>query len=152
VFDGSVQTHDFNPGITPEGVFWTIPFAERSVSAINLGDGKAEMEASNVAVDDYFNLVNALLVQSGQQGNHTPDEIPAQVTFELNWHTVRDRFHIENAAQTFEASVVLNESTVQWSAREAAASGAPSFSFHSTSSTNVFSMLARERNGRFFKS
>jgi hypothetical protein len=114
--------------------------------------GTAEMQATNVDVDDYFNLVNALLVQSGQTGNHTPDEIPALVTFKINWHTVQDRFHVENAAETVDASVVLNESTVEWSAHEAASNGAPSFSFQSTSSTNVFSMLAKERNGRFFNS
>jgi hypothetical protein len=152
VFDGSVQTHDFNPGITPQGVFWTIPFAEGAVRDINVGAGAAEMQATNVDVDDYFNLVNALLVQSGQTGNHTPDEIPALVTFKINWHTVHDRFHVENAAETFDASVVLNESSVEWSAHEAASDGAPSFSFQSTSSTNVFSMLAKERNGRFFNS
>lgn len=145
-----MQIHDFNPGITPEGVFWTIPFAEDSVSGINFGDGKAGMQVTNLDIDDYFNLVNALLEQSGQTGNHTPAEVPAHVTFDIKWRTVRDRFDVVNTAQGFAESVVLNESTVLWSAHADAADGAPSFSFQSTSSTNVFSMLAMERNGRFF--
>jgi hypothetical protein len=147
---GTNQIHDFNRGISPEGVFWTIPIKDGV--DVDFEDGEAELEVSNLDVDDYFTVVNALLDQSGQPGNHTPVEIPARVSFEINWHRVRDRFRVENAAQRYEASVVLNESTIRWTAQEAAAEGAPSFSYRSTSSTNVFSMLAREKNGRFFKS
>ena len=74
------------------------------------------------------------------------------MSFEINWRHVRDRFTVENTAERYAASVVLNESNIQWTAHEAAAEGAPSFSFHSTSSMNIFSMLAREQNGRFFHS
>ena len=152
MFDGPVgtnQIHDFNPGITPEGVFWTTPISDGV--DVDFDDGEAELDVNNLDVDDYFNVVNALLDQSGQAGNHTPVEIPARVSFEINWHRVRDRFRVVNPAQHYEASVILNESSIRWTAHEAAAEGAPSFSFRSTSSTNVFSMLAREKNGRFFK-
>jgi hypothetical protein len=147
---GTNQIHDFNPGITPEGVFWTVPIKDGV--DVDFEDGEAELEVSNLEVDDYFNLVNALLDQSGQAGNHTPVEIPAHVSFEVNWRHVRDRFSVENAAEQYSASVILNESSIHWTAHEAAAEGAPSFSFRSTSSTNIFSMLAREKNGRFFRS
>jgi len=147
---GTNQIHDFNPGISPEGVFWTVPI--KGGVEVDFEDGTAELEVTNQDVDDYFNVVNALLSQSGQAGNHTPTEIPAHVSFEINWRHVRDRFDVENAAESYAASVVLNESRIQWTAHEAAAEGAPSFSFHSTSSTNIFSMLAREKNGRFFHS
>lgn len=146
-----MQIHDFNPGITPEGAFWTVPLAQDSVE-VDLGEGEAQMEVKMLEVDDYFNLVNALLVQSGQPGNHTPDEIPASVSFRIKWHGARDRFHVENTAQGMEGSFILTDSTVHWTAREAAAGGEPSFSFRSTSSRNIFSLLGRERNGRFFHS
>jgi len=74
------------------------------------------------------------------------------VSFEINWRSAHDRFHVENAAEQYEASVILNESSIHWTAHEAAAEGAPSFSFRWTSSTNIFSMLAREKNRRFFRS
>jgi hypothetical protein len=118
---------------------------------VDFDDGEAQLEVENFAIDDYFNVVNALLVQSGQPPTHTPDEIPAHVTFEIDWRHVLDRFQAQNNAQRYEASVLLTESRIRWTAHEAAAEGAPSFSFRSTSSTNVFSLLARERNGRFFK-
>jgi len=146
---GTNQIHDFNPGISPEGVFWTTPIPDGA--DVHFGEGEAKLQVNNLDVDDYFNVVNSLLVQSGQTGNHTPDEVPARVSFEIDWRRVRDRFHVENAAQRYEASVILNESSIHWTAHEAAAEGAPSFSFRSTSSTNIFSMLAREKNGRFFK-
>jgi len=145
---GINQIHDFNPGISPEGVFWTVPI--KGGVDVDFDDGTAELEVTNLDVDDYFNVVNALLDQSGQAGNHTPTEIPARVSFEINWRHVRDRFVVENATERYAASVILNESSIQWTAHEEAAEGAPSFTFHSTSSTNVFSMLAREKNGRFF--
>ena len=55
-----MQIHDFNPGITESGLFWTIPISENTIS-VNFAAGKAAFQASNVDVEDYHDVVNALL-------------------------------------------------------------------------------------------
>ena len=54
------QIHDFNPGITENGLFWTIPISENTIS-VNFAAGTAAFQASNVDVEDYHDVVNALM-------------------------------------------------------------------------------------------
>jgi len=148
-----VQTHDFNPGISANGLFWTVPITDSAV-AVQLGAGTAEMQLSNFAVSDYFNIVNALV----RQGNITgvgpfgPDDIPAKVSFDIVWSGRGEAVHVSNAAAGFDGQFLLNTSAVvSLSCSEAASGGQPSFSFMATgASTNEFSLIGHERNGRFF--
>ena len=39
------QIHDFNPGISPEGVFWTVPI--KGGVDVDFEDGTAEVEVTN---------------------------------------------------------------------------------------------------------
>jgi hypothetical protein len=149
VFDESGQIHDFNPGISANGVFWTVRLPDSALS-IQFPFGNAQLTAHNLDADDYFNLNNALSVQLGGPALHTPAEVPATVSFQINWHDVVERFKLNLAKAGFRGEYILTNSTTTWSAQAPAAQGAPSFSFHSTSSENAFSVLGRERNGKFF--
>lgn len=149
-----MQTHDFNPGISANGVFWTVAIPKSAVD-VHFGAGEASMALNNFAVQDYFNIVNALV----RQGNVTlppgvgpfgPDDIPAQVSFDIVWSGRGERVSVQDTAAGFEGDFLLNSSTVvALSASEAAAGGQPSFQFFATSSTNEFSLIGHERNGRF---
>lgn len=46
------QIHDLNPGIKPDGLFWTIAMPEDSIE-VNFGKGRASLEARNVPIEDY---------------------------------------------------------------------------------------------------
>ncbi len=150
-----MQTHDFNPGINANGVFWTVPIPDNAVD-VQFGAGEAFMALNNFAVSDYFNIVNALV----RQGNVTlppgvgpfgPDDIPARVSFDILWSGRGQKVHVKDATAGFRGTYLLDTSTVlSLSASEAAAGGQPSFQFFATSSTNEFSLLGHERNGRFF--
>lgn len=144
-----MQTHDFNPGISPQGVYWTVAVPPEGVQ-INFGAGTASWQLDNFANQDYFNLQNALVRQAGI-GENGPPPVPATASFMLSWSGVTQRLQRRDAAQGFEGEYVLNTSQLQWSGEAPAASGEPSFSFRSTSSRNGFSMLGRERNGSFFQ-
>jgi hypothetical protein len=47
-----VQIHDFNPGITESGLFWTIPISADTIK-VNFAAGKASFQVSDVDVEDY---------------------------------------------------------------------------------------------------
>ena len=56
------QIHDLNPGITPpgpDGLFWTTVIPDEGIE-VHLGEGVASMQATNVHIDDYGNVLNAL--------------------------------------------------------------------------------------------
>jgi hypothetical protein len=60
VGDPSFQEHDFEPGIAPNGLFWTIPVSKHSIEAHHGGKGKARLRGHNVPVADYHDIVNAI--------------------------------------------------------------------------------------------
>ena len=59
VGDPNHQVHDWEPGIAPSGLFWTIPISP-SVIEIDPGSGQARMVAENVAVTDYHDFIRKL--------------------------------------------------------------------------------------------
>jgi hypothetical protein len=77
VGDPSHQRHDFEPGIAPSGLFWTIPIAPAAVE-VDPGSGQARLRASNVPVTDYHDIINAIF-----GGGPTP--LPSHVSFDVRW-------------------------------------------------------------------
>lgn len=141
--DPAHQIHDFNPGITESGLFWTVPIPDDSVD-VHLGAGKASMDVDDLALDDYFNLINALSV--------SPDQIPASVSFHLRWHLQGELMKIRNtepmqgyAGQFYINEDVADAATIEWSGQNADGD-----EFFSVSSECHFALLGHERNGSFF--
>jgi hypothetical protein len=155
--DGSNQVHDFNPGITPEGVFWTVPFPKHAVHIDFNGDDdegndddhgrdRADVQVKDYGILDWFNIVNSLTRQSGAGPGSSP---PARTTvsFDMKWRGSHQRVHLRNDTQKFVGDYLLDTASITWSAH-VAASG---FTFHSTSSNSLFAVIGRERNGTFFR-
>src|SRR5438128_3457557 len=84
-----VQIHDLNPGIKPDGLFWTIAIPDEAIE-VNLGSGFASMEATNVPIDDYGAIANALFPSP----KFVP--IPGKVSFTVEWSGVSERVNIRN--------------------------------------------------------
>ena len=57
---GDVQLHDFNPGITQNGLFWTA-FAPRESVQVDLRAGTASLNVRNLHMKDYFDFENAVV-------------------------------------------------------------------------------------------
>ena len=57
--EGAPQLHDFNPGITQNGLFWTVVLPSDAVQ-VDLSAGTATLEVHNLHLQDYFTLENAL--------------------------------------------------------------------------------------------
>jgi hypothetical protein len=128
------QVHDFNPGIEESGLFWTTPIDRGSVR-VNLGSGEAALHVTDLEVEDYHDVVNAL--KDGPS-------VEAKVSFDISWHGVNERVRIRNRDVDFGGEYVRNTATLVWSASE------EGFRFHSEPLASGFATIGHERNGVFF--
>jgi len=129
------QVHDFNPGIRDSGLFWTVPVDRGSVR-VNLGDGSASLHVSDLDVEDYGNVVNAL--KDGPS-------LEAAVSFDVSWSGVTERVQIRNATTDFGGEYIRNSATLVWSG-----SNSSGFRFEADSLAAGFATIGHERNGLFF--
>ncbi|MGH2496649.1 MAG: hypothetical protein ACRDIV_18265 [Ktedonobacteraceae bacterium] len=96
------------------------------------------MSLSDTEVRDFFTIPNALM--HGKS-------LPADVSFRMHWQGVKSRVHLHDPVNHFDARLIEDAATIQWSARE------KDFLFVSdpeATSTTVFAAIGRERNGVFF--
>jgi hypothetical protein len=135
---GGTQVHDFNPGIRDHtGLFWTQPIAGDAVT-FNLEHGKATLSAEDLDEEDYHNLNNAL---------HDGPSDSASVSFDMRWTAIAAPMNVTDNVHKFTGRFRLASVQIEWSA------DAPGFHFVSdpaSTTTNVRSVIGRERNGVFF--
>jgi hypothetical protein len=131
------QIHDFNPGITPSGLFWTIRIPDDSVE-IELDEAEASMDLSDLEIEDYHDIVNALM---------RGPSVPADVSFHVRWRGVKNRVKIRDETNGFTGHYIEDTATIRWSAQEA---GFKFVSDPANTSTTVFAEIGKERNGVFF--
>jgi hypothetical protein len=132
-----VQIHDFNPGITESGLFWTIPIPEDTIK-VNFGAGKASFQASDVEVEDYHDVVNALM---------DGPEVDAEVSWDIRWSHPMGRTKLRNAENGFTGQFAQTVAQIAWAGQTDTATFV---SDPAETSVNEFSLLAHERNGIFF--
>jgi hypothetical protein len=133
---GTGQVHDFNPG-TDNGLFWTVPVPGDVVSA-DIEHGTASLALNDLDVEDYHNLLNALL--DGQND-------PASVTFEMRWQAIDSPMNVSDPVHHFDGRFTLSSVQIEWSA------STKNFTFVSdpaSTTHNVRSVIGHERNGIFF--
>ncbi len=136
------QVHDFDPGITPysEGLFWTVPLRAPDGVTVNFAAGKAHMTASDLALEDYFDIPNALF------RFEDPVSEPATCSFDISWSgPVTDRSPVVDPPGS-SGELVMCQATMQWSAHSASGFG---FVSDPEGTTSVFAQLGRVSNGVF---
>ena len=74
----SQQVHDFEPGIAPSGLFWTIPIEPGAIKVDPL-TGEASLRAQAVKVQDFHDALNALGIVPG------PAPVASRVSFDVRW-------------------------------------------------------------------
>ena len=124
---GQGHIHDFNPGIAPNGLFWTTPVPGSSVE-IDLGRTTASFQLKDFALLD------------------TIPNVAATVSLSMEWHGERAETEVKDLVNGFAGSYRECSATIQWSGEEAG------FSFVSdpaSSSMTRFAEIGRERNGIF---
>lgn len=145
---GGAQIHDFNPGIKPDGLFWTLALPEDSVT-VHLGSGFASLVGTNLRIDDYRDFGNAL----GGGGPGIPGAaLPAQVSFKVVWGGVNSRANVRNTGSPldgggFAGEFIRNAAQMEWSA---IVGNLQYVSDPLGTSASVFAEIGHERNGSFF--
>lgn len=137
------QIHDLNPSaFPPTGLFWTIEIPDDGVR-VNLGKGRASLEADDVPIFDYKDIPNALF-------GGGPPPIPGSVSFLINWSGVNQRLNIRNTDPVhggFAGEFIRNIAQMEWTATVG------NFTFASAplaTSSSTFAEIGHERNGSFF--
>jgi hypothetical protein len=131
------QIHDYNPGIAPNGVFWTIPISDDAID-VNPGKGRARIAARDLEIPDYGDFVNSLLPG--------PSE-PAVVSFDVRWFDVQSRRNAKEPTEGFGGEFAVTSATIEWSSQQAG------FRFQSDpadASRPLYALVGNERNGVFF--
>jgi hypothetical protein len=134
--DFSNQVHDFNLGFD-NGLFWTVPVDRDSVK-VEPGSGRASLVVNNLAMEDYFNIVNAL--NDGTSNRAT-------ASFEIHWAPGMKRFKVRDDATGMAGEFVKNSATMAWSVESA---GQAYLSGPAETSSSVSAQVGHERNGVFF--
>jgi hypothetical protein len=130
------QIHDYNPGIAPNGLFWTMPFPD-DWAWVDLSSGTAEMHARTLDIPDAYNVINAI---SGG-----PSE-PAKVSFDVWWHTPTATEQLRDETVGFAATLLEVTSALSFSAENA------DFAFVSDppeTSVSLYARVGYEANGVF---
>lgn len=137
------QIHDYNPHISANGLFWTIPVPPDSVE-VDLGAGLASFRLTTSVFDDH-DLQSSL--------THVfPAGFPqtADVTFDVEWSGVVDRQHLRNEAENFDGEFVQTGSTIVWSSHNP--STGFSFVSEGPNPARLFNAaIGHVRNGVFFE-
>jgi len=138
------QIHDLNPStFPPVGLFWTIQLPDDSVE-IQPGKGSASLEASDVPILDYGNVLNALF------NGHNPPPVPGTISFRVVWSGVNQRVNIRNIDPTFggfAGEFVRNTAQIEWTAT---VGDLTLVSDPLATSSSAFAEIGHERNGSFF--
>jgi hypothetical protein len=130
------QIHDYNPGIAPNGVFWTVAVPASTVD-VDPGAGRASFVARDMAVPDYGDFVNSIFPGVS---------VPATVSFDVRWHDILERTNRKNEEEGFAGEFVVTGSSMTWSSRQ------DGFEFRSDpadTSISAHAIVGHERNGVF---
>ena len=147
--DPSHQQHDWEPGIAPSGLFWTIAVPPSAIS-VEPGTGKARFHASNVPVRDFHDFLNAV-----QRGGPAP--VPAHVTFDVRWAGHGKKRKLRDKTFGFSGTYVTGPATVTFSASNDGGgvtyTSDPEGQHNPTTAQGGAGSPAvgRERNGVFFR-
>lgn len=131
------QIHDYDPGITSSGLFWTIAVPDHAAHG-DVEDADARLHLSNLAIPDYGNILNGLF--------HTSPPSPGTVSFDIRWSGAKSRGSFSDATKPFEMDFVQTNAHITWSG----STGADNFHTTNGAQTVNFAQVANERNGFFF--
>lgn len=133
------HVHDFNGGILPSGLFWTVPLPAGAF-AVSEDGRQAELTVENLPLIDNFRFLG-------------PNETLATVSFSVAWQATGPELALGSGAAVEPTDPAAFLGTFREARAEGTFSGAElGFSFITLPGANsdaTFAMLGRERNGAF---
>lgn len=125
---GQGHIHDWDPGIAPNGLFWTVRVPPESVH-VDLNAVKASWRLTDFALPDELT------------------DLIGSVTMNMQWGGEATPASIDDPDNGFAGTYSECKGTIEWTASE------PGFTFVSapaSTTTTRFAALGRERNGIFY--
>lgn len=132
------QLHDYTPGVSPSGLFWTARLPDDSVSRVG--------NTITIVVED-LDVVDTFQVFSGI-------EVPATVSFDITWSPVGPMRHLRPGSNdpmdptNFAAELRDAVATGTFSGSSVTELGGGPFSF-TGDAVSVWAEMGKERNGVF---
>jgi hypothetical protein len=138
---GDQQVHELNPTqFPPVGLFWTVPIPSSGV-AVDLSNGTASMQASQIPIFDYQTRKNALY-------GGGPAPLVGEVSFEIAWFSGTTPVAISNPTAGFAGNFIVTSAQIAWTASV----GAYTFSSApAETSTSYVAVIGQETNGSFLQ-
>lgn len=131
------QIHDYDPGITSSGLFWTVAFPDDSVDA-DMEDAEARFKSSNLTIADYGTIINGLF--------HGSPPAAGKVSFDIRWSGATSRGTFTDSGKRFTMDFVQTGAHISWHGKTG------SDTFHTTDGAQRvnFAQIAQSRSGVFF--
>jgi hypothetical protein len=136
---GGAQIHDFNPGITQSGLFWTTILPAGDVQ-VDLDAGTATLEVEDLHLKDYGDFENSITGYAGQP-------VPAVVSFKVQWTATGGVNNRNNPDQKFRGEFRDALAQIEYKARTV------DFDIESAplaDSTTEAAEFGQESNGSFY--
>jgi hypothetical protein len=140
--DGPEQITDYNPGIKPSGLFWTMALDASAFKAVP-GQGTAVYRAEHLPMPNFGTFENSV--------SPNPTWVPGHVTFEVTWAGGGGATKIRNDDFDFGGNFVTGPATITFTASDDAP-GSPVYTSDAAGQSNPLSPgVGHERNGVFFQ-
>ena len=134
------QKHDFEPGIAPDGLFWTIA-VPAPAGAVSGASGNARFHMESLAIPDFGNFGNAI------SPHPNPPPVASHATFDVQWRATGERQTVRDETFGFVGDFFPSEATISFAVSN---DGGPTWTSVAEGQTTVGSAVGRESNGVFF--
>jgi hypothetical protein len=142
VGDPSQQVHDFNPGIAPSGLFWTIPIEPGAIK-VDPATGEARLRVQALKTPDFHDILNAIGIVPG------PAPVPSRVSFDVRWAGHGTPVDVHDTTFGFGGHFVTGPATISFAA--ANDNDSVVYTSDAAGQTNPESpAVGTEQNGVFF--
>lgn len=133
------QVTDFNPGIEPSGLFWTVALPNPTASA-DVARGTAIYSLKNYVTRDYHDFFNTV--------NNGPYD-PAKVTFTVRWLGNGSSYNLDRSDyQRVRGSFISGDAVISYEALNKATG--ITYRSDSGPQQTVFAAVGTESNGSFY--
>jgi hypothetical protein len=143
VGDPTGQVHDFEPGIQPSGLFWTIPIPP-SALVVNPQRGTARLRMTDLAIPDFHDFFSAI--------SPDPTTVPSHVSFDVRWDGGDDPSEIKDNAFDFAGRFIGGPASISFAARNDGTQVVYRSDPQGQTTANGRAAVGLERNGVFFGS
>lgn len=145
--DFEFQLNDHNPGVSQNGLFWTMPIPKDSVN-LDLSTGKATFCLSEALMPELHDLLTALWGGGAVDGEGKPlgHVFSSTVSLHAEWFDAGPIVHTRDTVNRFVYTNAQTKATIKWRSVHRGVR----FESDGGPQQVLFAAIGTERNGSFF--